>query len=441
MKKSGLTHRLVIVTAIAVLISIASHSPTVAADRGSVDDSSNEAQFNPGLFRRAFQMPNESARLAELHKAIAHIDDPRLPKALLASIKINLRQPTESVFEAISLYCQIDNEGLLDRQLEFAKSQNPMVATIAAEALSRRRVPAALDSLIELTKRREFKTYYGMRRAIVDAIARYPQKAAVEKLIEIMKEFPGQLRYETALHLQEMTGEKFGGFPEKWSEWNTTSSIAESFANSLAKPDENEDDSTEKPEEDSSKRRKRVDWPEDVPLFFDTDIYGKHILFVIDQSKSMLSTVNGKTRMSGVQEELEKAINELPDSVRFNILAYNEQRRFWKNRPVAATFQNKAAAIRFAYGLSPAKTTNIYEVLKQAIQHDRGKLELIVFLSDGKPTAGRVVQHSVIVNGITRMNRRSKISITAVGIDVKGADRHFLETLALKNSGVLKVMR
>ena len=68
-------------------------------------------------------------------------------------------------------------------------------------------------------------------------------------------------------------------------------------------------------------------------------------------------------------------------------------------------------------------------------------LELILFLSDGEPTAGALVDPSAIVIAIANHNLTQRTTINTLGIDARDKHEEFLKNLAEKNYGKLLLIR
>ena len=384
--------------------------------------------FKPDRLRTAFRRIDEAARLAGPPVAAAHVDDNRLPDALFESIQFNLQKQRvrRSVLEAVRLYSRLEPPRLKQSQLKLAdpESQDVSVAVVAATELARRGVPEVFETLSGLAERPEFNKSFGMRRAVVDAVAQYPERRAVAFLIDTLERHDGQLRYTAARHLKRITGENFGGFAGDWKVW--WSRNASRFQ--PAAPAE------------SGGTADDIPWPEAVPKFFGQSVYGMRVLFVIDRSGSMLSTADGVTRIEVVQEELEQVIDSLTDGACFNIVAYEEDRRWWGSKLVEVDDAARSDAVRFVYSLLPQNKTAMYDALEEALRHDEN-IEQIVLLSDGKPTAGKVIHPQMIVELISAQNAFTQTSINVVGIDTHGEERIFLERLTGRNFGELRVIR
>ena len=81
--------------------------------------------------------------------------------------------------------------------------------------------------------------------------------------------------------------------------------------------------------------------------------------------------------------------------------------------------------------------TNTFGALERSLEVDENT-EAIYFLSDGKPTHGRIVPMPEIISEITQANRFRHISINTIGVAVNGATEEFMRTLAEKNGGVYR---
>ena len=392
--------------------------------------------FKPDLLRLRFRQPNEVARLSELTQATQyHLDNPDLPAALADSISFNLKRGhiTVSLLEAVRSFSRLPQLTLKEKQLAVVTREDVdvSVAVVGVSELARRRIPEAFDVVTGLAETTEFSRSFGMRRTIVDSAAQYPTSEAAEFLIDVLAEYDGLLRYETARHLSRLTKQNFGGHPERWQNWWTANKASFEFDSEIPRS---------AIEARDSGKVEAMPWPQPVPKFFGQPIYGKRVLFVIDRSGSMSSTVDGVTRSEEVQEELEGVIDDLPEGTFFNLIGYEEERQLWATELVESTFDARSDAIRFVYSLLPENKTALYDALEEALRHDEN-IEHIVLLSDGKPTAGRVVIPGAIVELITRQNAFSQITIDAVGIDTRGDEELFLKQLTSRNFGRLRVIR
>ncbi len=222
-----------------------------------------------------------------------------------------------------------------------------------------------------------------------------------------------------------MTGENFGGHGERWRKWWDKAERDFDFA------------SVRKVED---KELEEIPWPDALPKFYGAPVYAARVVFVIDRSNSMRSSVKQVTRLTEAQKELEATIKIMPEGTLFNVIAYNNEVKIWSKKLVEATPVTKAEAIGFAAELNAQGMTASYDSLDEALKQDRA-LEAVYFLSDGKPTAGSIINQDQIVMAITKRNAAKRTAIHTIAIDSKGKELDFLKTLAEKNFGEYRQIR
>ena len=313
---------------------------------------------------------------------------------------------------------------------ELLESNDFRMVMAAADVVSMNQDRGYLETLTTLDRRREFPERYGFRRCIVDAVGRYQDKSAVDFLVDRIEKSDGQLKYETALNLQRITGQKFGGIAQDWRTWWKANRDDFIFASRV----------DPSPSHAMKVPPRPIAWDEPRPSFYGMTIYAKRVVFVIDRSGSMNSTVNDETRLQRAQRELQRAINELSASDFFNIVAFDDRMEVFQRTLVPANASNKNDGIRFGYGLEPRGGTACYEPLKMGLEASND-LELILFLSDGQPTAGALVDPSAIVTAIANHNLTQRTTINTLGIDARDQHLAFLNNLADKNFGKLLLIR
>lgn len=370
-------------------------------------------------------------------EALATLDAAAIQQAVVAdalkeSVDRDLRTKHVSLLTAQSLRCLAQSSRDEDIQFVVKLTETPDVnlAFAAAASLAERKDPKLLPSIVSLAKRKEFAQSFGFRRCLVDAVAQVPDKAAVAFLVETSSKFDGQLRFETAQHLARLTGQNFGGHSDQWTAWwkdqsDTFQLAAKSAPATTLLP---------------GREVARIPWPEPLPEFFGVPVYAKRVVFVIDRSRSMASSVDGVTRLKEAVDQLEKAVEKLDRYAFFNVFAYNSDVLPFMTQLVQAEDDNKRAARNFAYRLTPDKKTACYDALSAGLMAD-ANLEAMYFLSDGEPTTGRLVDMPTIVNSITAQNAFQRTSIYTLGIDARGAHEEFLKDLARRNYGQFVMVR
>jgi Mg-chelatase subunit ChlD len=384
-------------------------------------------------FVRAWRTNREETQSLALGEADRlHRDHPDLPDALWQIIqppRDGKAKVTPLLLSAIRVYSSLPGEKHSARQLALLQSTDARIVLAAAESLAERQAPDALAPIAALRRRAEFVQRYGFRHAVLTAVARYSQPAAVDWLVETLAESDGQLKYEAARQLSRLTGQNFGGKSADWRTW-WSSHRAEFAVAATAAPVARPADAA--PLE--------MPWDEPVPKFYDVPIYARRVVFVVDRSKSMESSVDAVTRLDDAQRHLERAIRALPDGTLFGLVAYDVTSMSWRDQLVPATFDSRSESLRFVYSLFPNGKTACYDALESALSIDPN-LELIVFLSDGEPTAGRIIDPVRIVEVIAARNAAARVRIDVLGIDAHGRAEAFLEQLANANFGAYRAIR
>ncbi len=92
------------------------------------------------------------------------------------------------------------------------------------------------------------------------------------------------------------------------------------------------------------------------------------------------------------------------------------------------------------YSLSADRDTDSYDALADALRVDQD-IEAVLFLTDGEPSSGPIVDKPTIVTAITQQNKLSRAAISTIGIDARGACEEFLKQLAGDNFGTYRSIR
>ncbi|MHA1167813.1 MAG: VIT domain-containing protein [Candidatus Hodarchaeales archaeon] len=137
----------------------------------------------------------------------------------------------------------------------------------------------------------------------------------------------------------------------------------------------------------------------DIEELTDGTYLGKNIIFTVDVSGSM-----GGNKISQVKDALNSIIQNLNPQDKFNILAYSGIVEKFRTDAVQADISNIQSAISYIQGLVASGGTNINDALttsmNQFTEYQPG-LNLIVFMTDGQPTAGVTSAQSIIENTIS----------------------------------------
>ena len=182
----------------------------------------------------------------------------------------------------------------------------------------------------------------------------------------------------------------------------------------------------------------------------ETDIIEKDFIFVLDRSGSM-----ARRKMEQAKAALRYCVENLNDGDRFNLILFNEYitslasrlngGEDWFGHQYAQDSEalssalidvkdGRERALSFIDGIEAGGGTNINDALLTALAEspDPQRPRIIVFLTDGQPTAGET-QPARILRNIAEANQsRSRVFVFGVGYDVN--DR-MLDKMAADNGG------
>jgi hypothetical protein len=289
-------------------------------------------------------------------------------------------------------------------------------------------------------------------------------KQAIGPLVNLLATAQGRLSEEVWPTLVAITDNQFNDNPQLWSDWwqrakgnyelpslaqIEKSRSARAVANAEYHPTNNKTEGS----------------------FMGIETSSRQIVFVIDVSGSMAEEVISKddfrergftqfTKLDIVREELARSIDSLGDDVIFNVHSYASNVYSWRNKPVKANSLNKKSAIAWVSKLQPLSDksgkgeqgrTNSYGGLMAGlgVQIDPKKRAVVTggvlddselaadtmfFLSDGKPTAGLLIDTRDIEQAIADVNRFRKVVIHTLSIG--NFSSGFLSNLAQANGGV-----
>ncbi|HOT92622.1 MAG TPA: VWA domain-containing protein [Anaerolineae bacterium] len=172
--------------------------------------------------------------------------------------------------------------------------------------------------------------------------------------------------------------------------------------------------------------------PDDAAMQNDT--LPKDIIFVIDRSGSM----NGE-KIEQAKDALQFILGQLNPNDRFSIVSFDDQLDIFADTLTPVDQHALSDARRFVQRLAARSSTDIEGALQAGLaifsrSEDRAEASrLLVFLTDGLPTAG-VTDDVMIARLVQRANARveARLHMFGVGYDV---NTHLLDRLALDNDG------
>ncbi len=164
------------------------------------------------------------------------------------------------------------------------------------------------------------------------------------------------------------------------------------------------------------------------------DYLAKDVVFVIDRSGSMSG---GKIEQA--RNALRYFLAQLNEADRFSIVAFDDRALPLSAQLLAPTAKVLGDAQRYVDSLNADGSTDIESALRSGLEiiersgYRESASRLVVFLTDGLPTAG-VVDEAAIAASVARINLRlaARLHVFGVGYDV---NTHLLDQLAAENGG------
>ncbi len=327
---------------------------------------------------------------------------------------------------------------------------------------------AATEAVVGALRHDDFR----VRARAIAAVWDLKLKAGIRGLIERMAEEEGRLRGDAFDTLKRITRRQISDKPEDWFAWWDRNESRWEL------PDFEAIAAAEK-----KAAIEGTQYSAGGKQFLGVETKSEKITFVIDVSDSMNIPFGDPERLKAlgreysstqrlaiVKEELIATIDSLPDSTRFNIMAYATDIDLWKKKLAKASVLNKNNAKTWVSKLEPkggtgsgfrARTglsdlsanegqTNTHLALLSALGEEVGErrkgpqvfetdaerepVDTIFFLTDGEPTVGEIVDMVRIRSEVRRVNQYKGVQIHVIYVGTFGGDD--FQLLAEENGGV-----
>ena len=158
----------------------------------------------------------------------------------------------------------------------------------------------------------------------------------------------------------------------------------------------------------------------------------KDIIFVLDVSGSMYGQ-----KIRQLKVAMKTILSALKPVDRFNIITFNHEFQKWKEGLVEVDETSITNSQEFVKHMRANGMTNINEALLEAVseierRHDKERVGMIFFLTDGLPTPGETITDTIASNILNANNRTVAIFSLAFG---ENADYVWLKSLSAQNFG------
>ncbi len=361
---------------------------------------------------------------------------------------------TRAAIAAALGYAPADNALATPALVTAATEKEARVRAAAIEALGRRGAKEQKDLILKALEDERWQ----VRVAACGALGVLQLRDTVGPLIARMQLEEGRVNEDIDAALKLITGITYRGDALGWKGWWEVNK-ADWESGKLAKKEEPKKDDAAGGKDGDGKdpagggKDAAGGGKEPAPpaaggttvTFYGIETKSKNLVFVVDVSGSMGEPASyvpdansggnapaggpkGKRKIDIARWELSKAIAQLPENARFNIVTFHSDVKVYSpTKMVIATKANKAAAQAFAEKLEPQDATNIMDALEKAFdlagggkmqvdENYKGGVDTIFFMTDGTPTIGKSLDPKVIGDTVQKWNAVRKIRIHCIGI-------------------------
>ncbi len=161
----------------------------------------------------------------------------------------------------------------------------------------------------------------------------------------------------------------------------------------------------------------------------------KTVILVVDRSGSM----SGK-KIEQAKEALKFVVNNLREGDLFNIVAYDSSIESFKPELQGFNKATREEALGWIDGIYAGGSTNIDGALATALDmiKDDTRPNFVVFLTDGRPTAGETNESKIVENSQENNKLKSRVISFGVGYDLNS---RLLDRLSRANDGQSEFVR
>ncbi|MHC4077401.1 MAG: HEAT repeat domain-containing protein [Planctomycetota bacterium] len=393
--------------------------------------------------------------------------------ALPAMRQVALEDSSANAFVKVKIAQALERmkaEGSEAVLLAFLKDKAPSVRMAALDCVGTHRVTATNSLVVRLLK----DSLWQVQAAAIDAAGKVRIEAAIDPLIDVMSK-GGRLKEQCADALFLITTKDYALDPDRWRK-----GIAKWRSLGWRIPTD------EEVAKMKAARKKNLEYyglKGQKMTFAKISTTSTRVLFIIDISGSMEDHVvehekfdsgyESFQKLEIVKTELRNTVKGLSRNTLFNIVAFATDVKTWKRGLVPANIVNKSSADAFvkrqrpiggseavamaSVGLKSGAAkgkTNTYKALMYAFGIDpdkqkssavftggatksmvkKRKLDTVFFLSDGKPSHGKLVDTNEILKEVTEINKMYRIVFHTIAIGQ--FQKEFLRELARQNGGI-----
>ncbi len=360
------------------------------------------------------QHPKAMDRLGEPLKD----KDPEVHSAALESVARRRDKTSEAILQkeaqrsdeeaaavAIAQLPQFPSDATHALLLKLAAHHKPGIAIPALDALGGLKLTDALPVFQKALGNRDWP----IRVAAIRGLSKLKLVESIDALVERMQKEEGRMLAECRDALDALTGKGLGYAAGHWKDWWAAARENFSF------PD--------------AKAAGAAAGPGNTTTYHGITVLSTRLVFCLDISGSMAEIVTGKeSRLDQAKKELVRVLGQLNKEASFNMIFFDDKVEPWQQGMVGIKSTLKASQDK-VNALQPRGTTNIFDTLVVAFQHK--EVDTVFLLSDGEPTAGRVVDTEDVLREVRKLNRIRQIVIHTISF----GPSPFMKRLAAQNGG------
>ena len=333
---------------------------------------------------------------------------PRLEKAALASECT----VASAAIEAVTRLKHDDPEWR-ERLLKMARAQRPEIRLAAVDALASLADPAQLPLFVTLLDDRDWR----VRESAAEGLGHLRLREAVGPLIDHLEKERYRVRETIAIALRRTTGMPFDESRSAWRRWFTDHGASFTVP-PLAEVEAMEARLAKARAANSTKAS-----------FYGVAVTSDHVTVVVDVSGSMAeparadgaavtgtpgSEAAGPTKLDVAKGECTKLLEQMPDGSQLNLLFFSDGVERWQHGVIELDRPRVARATIFVRDRHAGGATNLYEALAQALSDN--ETDAIYLLTDGEPTAGKIIDPALLRTDVHHRNHARRVRIHAIAL-------------------------
>ncbi len=347
---------------------------------------------------------------------------PSVKRLIKAIEKGRARSDLRFWSKALDAIAETKDEKGMETLFRLASAKQADTRAVAIGSLALVDSPEALEAVLASLR----DSSPDVRSTTLTALSRKRKKEMVGPLVEYLeREKVERLRIDALKMLVGLTGVNLGLVVADWKKWwetaEATFELPEAAGTDVSV---------------TALRRATKKDLEGLPRYFGLEVSASDsTYFLVDISGSMsesgpLADGGRAPKIAVLKKELTRVLKQLPSTSRINIVSFNAGFHPWKAQLHRLARNGRKEAIDYVQGLAAQNLTNVFDTIEFALKDQR--VETIFLLSDGQPTAGRIMGFGAILREVKLLNRLRGVTINCIAF---GAPSALLHDLAEQNRG------